>query len=136
MDLKVKKLTDTAKIPTRKGFDVGFDLYADKIEKIDKALIIHTGLAIEMPEGYWGLLADRSSMGKKGYNVHGGIIDNSYRGEIIVVLYNHKDEEIEINIGDKVVQLILLPYITPKIIETNELSNTDRNEKGFGSTGK
>ena len=135
--LKIKRLTQTAKLPTRKDTDVGYDLYADSIEteSDSNAIVIHTGIAIEMPTGIWGMIADRSGMGKKGFNVHGGIIDNSYRGEIIVVLYAHRDD-ISVSAGDKIAQLILMPQVMVPIEEVSELSNTERGDKGFGSSGK
>jgi dUTP pyrophosphatase len=138
MNIKIKKLTSTAKLPTKKDCDVGYDLYADSIETDGDAVIIHTGIAIEMEKCFWALIADRSSMGKKGFNVHGGIIDNSYRGEIIVILYKHKEFDINkvINVGDKIAQLIIMQQFSFDVLEVSELSVTERNEKGFGSTGK
>lgn len=132
--MKIKRLTETAKLPTTKEGDIGYDLYANKITLFENKYVINTGIAVELPDNCWGLIADRSSMGLKGFKVHGGIIDNSYRGEIIVILYNHGEDIIRC--GDKIAQLILMPVVKTPIIEVNKLSETERNNKGFGSTGE
>jgi deoxyuridine 5'-triphosphate nucleotidohydrolase len=134
--MKVKKILKHAKMPTQKQGDVGFDLYIAEIERKDALHIIHTGIALEIPNGYWGLIADRSSMGKKGFKVHGGVIDNSYRGEIIVILYNFNENVEQLTIGDKIAQLILIKQNEILLEESDELSQTERGDKGFGSTGK
>lgn len=135
--MKILKLSETSKIPTNKPGDVGYDLYADEIVIEEYKVIVKTNIAVELPEHTWGLIADRSSMGSKGFKVHGGIIDNSYRGNIMVILYYHGQLPIPIiNKGDKIAQLIIMPEIKPEFETVDALSQTDRNDKGFGSTGK
>jgi dUTP pyrophosphatase len=137
--LLVDKLSRTAILPTR-AYDkaLAYDLYADKIEEnpchFGTIIKVHTGIAIQFPDGFGGLIRDRSSMAFNGYSVVGGVIDEDYRGEITVVL--KKDSWMENpKKGDKVAQLLLIP--TPKAkVEESSLTETKRGKKGFGSTGK
>lgn len=149
--MKVKKLNERATIPTKAyPNDAGFDLYyCPQSENIESLHIlrngiakVNTSIAIEFPPNTYGLIADRSSMGAKGIKVMGGVIDNKYRGEIIVVLANvggeshyDKRDEIVIRPGDKIAQLLILPLLDINIEETNELGTTERDSKGFGSSG-
>jgi len=137
--LKVKRLTSDAILPTRKEGDVGYDLYAQRIEKLDNGLIkISTGIAIELPVSFWGKIESRSSMGAKGFDIHGGVIDNGYRGPIICILSYHgnADPLSLISHGDKIAQLVLHYQEPFGVEEVEELSTTERGDKGFGSTGK
>jgi dUTP pyrophosphatase len=140
-NILIKKINELAIIPHRnKLSDAGLDLFSiDNVTiKSNQAVAtkIKTGIAIEIPNGYFGLISDRSSIGSKLIKVMGGIIDSGYRGELIVCLVNLGINEYNINIGDKIAQLLIIPYNTSKIIEVNELSETERGDKGFGSSGQ
>lgn len=148
MNLKVKKLHPDAKLPTRayEG-DLGFDLYALYNERIleGETEQISTGIAIEFPSGWGGIIKARSSQGKKGLNILGGVVDQGYRGEIIVQLHNSTtrdcDEDLEyrhqerINAGEKVAQLVLVPVFIGEVEEVTELNETERGEKRYNSSG-
>lgn len=139
MKLKYKKLNPEAKLypPFYEG-DVGYDIISIETKMIGEHYYetLHTGLSIEIPEGYYGLIRTRSSNGINGLQTHPGIIDSGYRGEILVIIYNHNDDIEYIKKGEKIAQLVILPKIIFELEEVNELSKTDRNEKGFGSSGK
>ena len=138
--LPVKKLHPDAKLPTRTNpGDAGLDLYtldSASVEWGDK-IKLPTGIAIAIPEEHVGLILDRSSMGSKGISRLAGVIDSPYRGEILVVLANVAgDGPIDIQAGDKVAQLLVIPIalLDPQWVE--ELDETDRGTKGFGSSGR
>ena len=141
MKIKIKKLDPKAVIPT-KGSDAaaGVDLHAPK------ALVIHpnsngvvsTGLAVEIPDGYFGAIFARSGMAtRKGLRPANcvGVIDSDYRGEIKVVLHNDSDIIRPVQEGDRIAQLVILPYEPIEFDEVDELNDTDRGIGGFGSTG-
>ena len=143
MEVKIKKLSEVAVIPKyAKPGDAGMDLTAIGCRyDIDcDAYVYHTGLAIEIPEGYVGLIFPRSSNRKtEAYMTnHVGVIDSGYRGEIMVT-YKNRDSydgtDEPYNIGDRVAQLIIMPYPKIKLVEVDELSETERGEGGHGSTG-
>jgi len=98
---------------------------------------VHTGYRIEIPDGFFGLLCPRSSTGKKGLSLVNtvGIIDSDYRGEIIILLKNNNTYSVQLNAGDRVAQLVIVPYLSPKIEVVEELTETVRGDGGFGSTG-
>jgi len=96
---------------------------------------VDTGVHCEIPEGYVGLLTSKSGLMKKGLTTR-GTIDSSYRGSIGVVVYNHSSEGIKIEAGQKITQMVLIPIITPIVEIVDELSETERGDGGFGSTGK
>jgi len=135
--LKVKKLTETAKLPTKAHpTDLGYDLYADETISIDgnSAIKIKTGIAVGFPEGWGGFIKDRSSMASKGFAVIGGVIDQAYIGELSIVI-TYKRGVTTIQKGDKIAQLVPIPLTNWPIIEVDNLGPTDRGEKGFGSSG-
>jgi len=136
--VKVKKVVENAIVPTTREGDVGYDLYCYANNIITATSTkIHTGISIELPEGYWAQICNRSSMGKHGFTVMGGIIDNAYRGEIMVMLTNPEQQEIlSIEHGDKIAQLVIHKENKFGIDLVEELSITKRGESGFGSTGK
>lgn len=145
MDLvKIKKLNDNAVIPTYgTEYSAGADLYAlisDDLEiKPQETVIIPTGIAMEIPNGYVGLIYARSSLGtKKGLTPANkvGVIDSDYRGEIKVVLFNQSNKIQTITKNERIAQIIITPYIKVQFQEVDELSNTIRGEGGFGSTNK
>jgi deoxyuridine 5'-triphosphate nucleotidohydrolase len=135
--LKVKKLTETAKLPTKAHpTDLGYDLYADETISIDgnSAIKIKTGIAVGFPEGWGGFIKDRSSMASKGFAVIGGVIDQAYIGELSIVI-TYKRGVTTIQKGDKIAQLVPIPLTNWPIVEVENLQPTDRGEKGFGSSG-
>ena len=141
MKINIKKLEPEAIIPT-KGSDAaaGVDLYAPRALVIHPGSngIINTGLAIEIPDGYFGAIFARSGMAtRKGLRPANcvGVIDSDYRGEIIVVLHNDTDIIRPVQEGDRIAQLVILPYEKIEFSEVEELTDTHRGDGGFGSTG-
>ncbi len=144
MTIKVKKIFDDAKLPTRGSeYAAGYDLYANikagfqhipagKTEKIG------TGICVEIPDGYFGAIFARSGLAAKlGLRPANcvGVIDSDYRGELIVALHNDTTERQTIEEGDRIAQLVILPYLAVNFEEVDELEDTERGEGGFGSTG-
>ena len=139
MNLKIKKLNEDAKVPSfAHSFDAGMDLYSCEDIKINpnEAVKVKTGIAMEIPEGYVGLIWDKSSVGSKGIKTMGGVIDSHYRGEVMVLIKNLSDMEYFFEKGDKVAQMLIQKVEHFEIEEVDELSSTVRGEGGFGSTGK
>ena len=136
--MKVKKLHSLAKIPTRAhSGDAGLDLYSITKEIISpgETKLIPTGIALEIPFGYVGLIWFRSGLSSKySLKVAGGVIDASYRGEIVVILINLGKGAIAIEQGQKIAQLLIQKVELVDIEEVESLDSTDRGEKGFGST--
>lgn len=141
--VKLKKLTPNAIIPTYGTVQsAGADLYSGMEQPVTiepgKTEFIHTGIAIAIPEGLVGLVYARSGMAcKKGIAPANkvGVIDADYRGEIMVALYNHGNEAVTVEPGDRIAQLVLTPFITAAFDEADPLDETDRGNGGFGSTG-
>ena len=141
--VKLKKLTPNAIIPTYGTTQsAGADLYSGMEQPVTiepgKTEFIHTGIAIAIPKGLVGLVYARSGMAcKKGIAPANkvGVIDADYRGEIMVALYNHGNEAVTVEPGDRIAQLVLTPFITAAIDEADSLDETDRGNGGFGSTG-
>ena len=142
--IRVKKLKENALLPTYGSADAaGADLYACLQEKITirpgESAFVPTGLAMEIPNGYAGLIYARSGLAcKRGLAPANkvGVIDSDYRGEFIVVLHNHGDLPQEIAHGERIAQLVITPVFTPGFTEVAELNDTARSGGGFGSTGK
>lgn len=138
--IRVKKLSDTATIPTR-GSQVaaGWDLYASQetvVPARGKA-IIATDIAIAVPVGYYGRVAPRSGMAwKKHTDIGAGVIDADYRGPVGVVMFNHSDEDLLIEVGDRVAQLVIEQISMAPLTEVESLDDTERGEGGYGSTGR
>lgn len=138
----VKRLVPTAVLPVRKSaYAAGYDLSSseDYILRANSRGVVPTGLAIAIPEGYYGRVAPRSSLAvKNGIDTGAGVIDADYRGPVGVVLFNHSNEDYVIRCGDRIAQLILEKIITPEVTEVvdGELPKTVRGSCGFGSTGK
>lgn len=143
-EVKVKKLSEKAIIPTYgTAFSAGADLYACIDEKItineNETVMIHTGISVEIPEGFGGFVFARSSLGcKRGLAPANkvGVIDSDYRGEIMVGLHNHSGKPQEIEPGERIAQMVILPYAAAKFVLSDELTDTTRGQGGFGSTGK
>ncbi|MFH1503478.1 MAG: dUTP diphosphatase [Candidatus Diapherotrites archaeon] len=137
--IKFMKLLKNAETPEYiLGSDVGFDVKA--IENVSifpfDQKNVRTGIAIEIPKGYVGIVRDRAGIVQK-MNVHtvAGTFDSGFRGEVSIMLVNMNEKTIEIEKGMRIAQIILIPIVKAKIVEVKKLSETERGEKGFGSTG-
>lgn len=142
--VNIIKLNENAKIPTYGStYSAGADLSAmlDNDQLIipqHKTMMVHTGIAIELPEGTVGLICARSGLAKSKALAPAnkvGVIDSDYRGELIVALHNHSDEQQHIVNGERIAQLMIIPYMQANFEEGKNLSNTQRGAGGFGSTG-
>ena len=141
--MNIKKLNENATIPTYGSeFAAGADLYAclegDVTIEPAKTVLIHTGLAMEIPEGLVGLIYARSGLAsKKGLAPANkvGVIDSDYRGEIMVALHNHGDKPQTISHGERIAQIVFAPFYAADFKLVDELSDTVRGAGGFGSTG-
>ena len=141
LEIKFKKLVESAKIPTKAHpTDAGADLTAVSREwnEEHRCWVYGTGIATEIPEGYVGLVFPRSSIRKYTLTQCNavGIIDAHYRGEIMLSYKPTSDVQKLYEVGDKIAQLIILPYPEISYTEVEELSETDRGANGHGSTGK
>ncbi len=144
--IKIKRLTDTAIVPTKsRKTDAGYDLYADEDIAIypEDTKLISTGIAFAIPDGYAGLIWDRSGLGSKGIHRHAGVVDSSYRGEVKVALSNSRARDVEftdniyfISKGDRIAQILFQKVPHFELVETEELDGTSRGSSGFGSSGK
>ena len=137
MKVKIKKLHPDAVVPKyAKSGDAGLDLTATDIEADSSNLTYKTGLAVEIPHGHVGLLFPRSSVYKTGQTLTNcvGVIDSGYRGEIMMK-FSLSPYGREYNIGDRIGQLIIMPYPEVQFEEVEDLSSTERGEDGYGSTG-
>jgi dUTP pyrophosphatase len=145
--LKVKKLIEDAVVPTRNyANDAGLDLYAvkDVFVPYEETVKISTGIAVEIPAGYMGQIMPRSSVSSKGLEIGGGVIDAGYIGELQVIMHNLTHPHGQdftyksgymVRKGDKVAQLVIKKIETPMVVEVNELNESNRSSKGFGSSG-
>lgn len=140
MELKIIKLHKDAKIPTYAHHgDAGFDLFAIESVTIPVGarVLVGTGIAMEIPDGYVGLIWDKSGLAMNhGLKNLGGVIDSGYRGEIKAGVVNLSDDDYTITAGHKVAQMLIQKVERAEIKEVAELSGTTRGQSGFGSTGK
>jgi dUTP pyrophosphatase len=140
MKLKIKKVHTDAKVPKYSHHDdAGFDLFTPENVVIKKGerLGVPTGIAMEIPEGYVGLIWDKSGLAiKNGMKTLGGVIDSTYRGEVLVGMINLSEGDYTFEKGHKVAQMIIQKKEFVDFEEVTELSDTVRGEGGFGSTGK
>ena len=144
MNVKVKKLNDLAKMPSRGSSNAaGYDLYAATSYNMEiqphTTVKIGTGLSFELPQGTFAAIFPRSGIAaKRGLRPANciGVCDSDYRGEYIVALHNDTNEIQTVEAGERIAQMILLPYIEMKFNEVEELSDTTRGDGGFGSTGE
>lgn len=153
--IKVKSLSDVDKISYSRDGDAAIDLRAsgkwivdldnEKKEleqdnydiKPNERILIKTGLQVAIPKGCWGEIKTRSGHAlNNGLNVLGGVIDENYRGEIGVILFNHGNKSFKISKNDRIAQMIISEYKRVKIEHVEELEETNRNISGFGSSGK
>lgn len=145
MKVEIKKLFEDAKIPTRGSEEAaGYDLYAHNIEKLNSAILPHstqivgTGLSMEIPKGYFGAIFARSGIAsKRGLRPANcvGVIDSDYRGEVKVALHNDTDEIQYFELGERIAQIVIMPYLAVEFVEVNTLNETERGAGGFASTG-
>lgn len=142
--VRIKKLNTQAVVPSYgTAFAAGADLYACletpvTIEPGD-TFLVHTGISMEIPEGFAGLIYARSGLAtKKGLAPANkvGVIDADYRGEIMVPLHNHSNRAAVIENGERIAQMVITPFLTADFVETESLDETERGTGGFGSTGK
>lgn len=149
IDIKCVVMPHAVDLPLPKYQTTGsaaMDLYAaidDEHGGVDGGILlgrgatlkIHTGIKLEIPQGFVGLIKERSSFAARGIEVLAGIIDADYRGEIIVILHNTNNESLKIEHGDRIAQILFLPIWQGNLIKVDSLSETSRGEGGFGSTG-
>ncbi len=143
-EVKVKKLRETAKLPVYgTEFSAGADLCACLDAPVTlqpgETRLISIGIAMELPEGYAGLVYARSGLAsKRGLAPANkvGVVDSDYRGEFFVPLHNHGSVPQTVEPGERIAQMIITPYLTASFVETDALSDTVRGEGGFGSTGR
>lgn len=137
--LRIKKLVPEAIVPSRAyEYDAGADLYS-----LDRYTVapgeghkFSTGIAADIPEGYYLHIHTRSSMAKMGWIVVGGICDSSYKGELFVMLRNISNKALQVGKFDRIAQMILYPIVTPKMEVVDDIGNSARGDGAFGSTGK
>ena len=142
--VNIKKLNENATVPTYGSqFSAGADLYACNEEPIvikpHQTVLVKTGIALEIPEGYAGLIYARSGIAtKRGLAPANkvGVVDSDYRGEVMVALHNHSSIVQEIEPNERIAQLVVTPFLKVDFCATDELTDTVRGEGGFGSTGK
>jgi deoxyuridine 5'-triphosphate nucleotidohydrolase len=138
--LKFEKTHESAKLPTKNNeSDTGYDVYSveDKVIPARGSNIVGVGLKFaHIPEGYWVKVESRSGMGfKHGIHAHPGIIDNGYRGDAGIKLYNNTDIDYEIKAGDRIAQFVVYMNF-PMTVEWGKVEQSARGDKGFGSSGK
>lgn len=143
-NVNVLKLNSDAIIPTYASpFSAGADLYALIPEKTleiksGETVLVHTGIALEIPEGYVGMIFARSGIAtKRGLAPANkvGVIDSDYRGELMISLHNHSDKTQVVENGERVSQLVIMPYLKAEFTLSQSLDETERGTGGFGSTG-
>jgi len=140
MELKVKRLTETARLPEKahQG-DLGYDVFADEDKWIEPGgyKLVSTGISVHNGSYKYGfIIKDRSSIAMKGLFTHAGVIDAGYTGEIKVLFHNNSSTAIKIEQGDKIAQLVPTKVVNFEVEEVDELFETKRGKNGFGSTGK
>lgn len=139
MKIKIQKIEEDAVVPSyAKAGDAGLNLYSaeDLVLKGSERQAIKTGIKMEIPDGYVGLIWDRSGLAvNNGIKTMAGVIDCGYRGEVKVVLMNLSKEDFEIKKGYKIAQMIIQKFESPEIEIADSLSDTERGDNGFGSTG-
>lgn len=140
VSVKIRLFDENCKVYRSYPDDSGLDLRARLDDEIEirpyDYVCIPTGIAIELPKGYEGHIRPRSGLSKKGIIGAFGTIDNGYRGEIKVILYNHNNYPLTIKPYERIAQLIVAPVKTPIVIYTQYLNESKRGQKGFGSSGR
>lgn len=140
--VKIKKLNTNAKVPTRGSEEAaGYDLYSNSDVEIrpEGTIKVNTGIAMEIPKGYFGAIYARSGLAtKEGLRPANcvGVIDSDYRGEIIVALHNDSNIVRVVEKGERIAQIVIMPYLSVEFEEVGNLDETKRGNGGFGSTDK
>ena len=142
--VRIKKLDEKAVVPTYGSeFAAGADLYACLEDALTinphETILVHTGVAMEIPTGFAGLIYARSGIAsKRGLAPANkvGVVDSDYRGEVMVALHNHSAVAQTIENGERIAQLVIAPYVVADFVVSDELDDTERGAGGFGSTGK
>lgn len=134
--LKMYKDSLEPEIGSKLAAGIDLKAYEDYILEPNTITKIKTGLKFKFPPGYFGKIEDRSSISLKDLKTVAGIIDRDYTGEIIVLLKNNNNHIYKINRGEKIAQIICVKYLEPILEEITQLEETERADKGFGSTGK
>ena len=143
MTVKIKKLDEKAITPTYgTEYSAGADLYALSAAPITigggETVLIHTGISAEIPDGYAGFVFARSGLAMKRDLAPAnkvGVVDSDYRGEYMVALHNHGKTAQTVERGERIAQLVIMPYVTAEFEECDALSDTERGSGGFGSSG-
>ena len=139
--MNIKKLNENATVPTYGSVSAaGADLYSCETVTVapGETVLVHTGIAMAIPDGYVGLIYARSGLAtKRGLAPANkvGVVDADYRGEVMVALHNHGTVEQTIEAGERIAQMVIAPFITANFIESETLDDTVRGAGGFGSTG-
>lgn len=136
--MQIKLLSEKAVAPFKaRRTDAGYDLTSVQSVWIDPQQMykVKTDVAVMIPEGYVGLIRDRSGLGSKGISVTAGVVDHGYTGEVVVCLTNHSSDPYYIKEGDRIAQLVVLPCYCEDIEVVEDLGAAKRGEKGFGSSG-
>lgn len=141
MKIKLKiKLDPGAVMPTRAHeTDAGLDLYSREMKLIrpGRSAVFDVGVHIAFPRGWYGKIESKSGLNMKyGVVSCGGVIDEGYTGSIVVKLYNLSSEPYAVMEGDKIAQLVIMPYLAPELEKVEDLEQTERGDNGFGSTGR
>lgn len=145
MKIRIKKVKENAKLPTSgSAFAAGYDLYAcmeaqETVLAPHTTVMVGTGVAAAVPEGYFGGIFARSGLAAKQSLRPAncvGVVDSDYRGELKVALHNDSDQERRIENGERIAQLVVIPYLSLEFEEVAELDETERGEGGFGHTGR
>ena len=142
--IRIKKLREDAVVPTYGSpYAAGADLYAcleeEQVVSPGQTVMIHTGIAMEIPEGYAGLIFARSGLAsKRGLAPANkvGVVDSDYRGEFMIALHNHSDVPQTVLPGERIAQMVITPVLTAGFLQVEELEETQRGSGGFGSTGR
>ena len=138
MNIRIKRLSNKATIPLRahKG-DCGLDLFSAEEKTIfpNERVLIKTDIAMQIPAGYYGRICDRSGLAlKNGITIFGGQIDEIFTGNVGVILFNSDVNLFQVAVGDKIAQMVIEKYYDFPIVEVNALDETERSDRGFGST--
>lgn len=133
--IKIKKIDEDARIEIAHKGDAGIDLFAAEEITLypNEPTKVRTGIAVEIPDGYVGFVKERSGLALHNIDVKAGVVDSTYRGEVIVVLRNMSKGTVTIKKHDPIAQLVILPFLDPKIEFVDELSKTERGKRGFTS---
>lgn len=151
--IMIKRLSDAAKLPERNHDSAGIDLFVTRISPISgssgtvldghremvcmpgRVYKAETGIAIEPPPGYFALIKPRSGVSlRNGLSVLAGVVDNDYRGEVAVIFTI--ENQLTVKAGDRIAQMVLLPYLDVEVVEVEEVSDTSRGDSGYGSSGR